>query len=228
MPLLEDMSPIPDHWERAGIGRGLDTGRTADYLPEDDEVEVVRQTTAEPTKPGKPIFNAKAMLNFIALVRKVPVAEDVFGMTFALYDSPDAAEAVWTESWPPGEGDCQADPTDCVHVVSGTFQVMLGAMEDLDSTIFAGGGQLWLGVTVESDAELPRRPRRGPAPVLDDHRTGEEPHAPAEDRHAGRGPEVAEEPEQAPEDGGDEGPYRAERAGDDAQRTHVRNTRDGL
>ena len=60
----------------------------------------------------------------------VPVAEDVFGMTFALYDSPDAAEAVWTESWPPGDGDCQADPTDCVHVVSGTFQVMLGALEE--------------------------------------------------------------------------------------------------
>ena len=48
-----------------------------DYLPEDDEVEVVQQTTAEPTKPGKPIFNAKAMLKFISLVRKVPVAEDV-------------------------------------------------------------------------------------------------------------------------------------------------------
>ena len=48
-----------------------------DYLPEDEEVEVVRQTTAEPTKPGKPIFNAKSMLRFIALVRKVPVAEDV-------------------------------------------------------------------------------------------------------------------------------------------------------
>jgi MoxR-like ATPase len=48
-----------------------------DYLPEDEEVEVVRQTTAEPIKPGKPIFNAKAMLRFIALVRKVPVAEDV-------------------------------------------------------------------------------------------------------------------------------------------------------
>jgi MoxR-like ATPase len=48
-----------------------------DYLPEDDEVKVVQQTTAEPAKPGKPIFTAKAMLKFIALVRKVPVAEDV-------------------------------------------------------------------------------------------------------------------------------------------------------
>ncbi len=48
-----------------------------DYLPEDEEVKVVQQTTAEPAKPGKPLFNAKAMLRFIALVRKVPVAEDI-------------------------------------------------------------------------------------------------------------------------------------------------------
>jgi MoxR-like ATPase len=48
-----------------------------DYLPEDDEVEVVRQTTAEPTKPGKSLFNAEAMLRFIALVRQMPVAEDI-------------------------------------------------------------------------------------------------------------------------------------------------------
>ncbi len=48
-----------------------------DYLPEDDEVKVVQQTTAAPAKAGKPIFTAKAMQRFIALVRKVPVAEDV-------------------------------------------------------------------------------------------------------------------------------------------------------
>jgi MoxR-like ATPase len=48
-----------------------------DYLHEDDEVEVVRQTTAEPTKPGKSLFNAEAMLRFIALVRQMPVAEDI-------------------------------------------------------------------------------------------------------------------------------------------------------
>ena len=48
-----------------------------DYLPEDDEVEVVRQTTAEPTKPGKPLFTAASMIRFIRLVRKMPVAEDI-------------------------------------------------------------------------------------------------------------------------------------------------------
>ena len=48
-----------------------------DYLPEDEEVEVVQQTTTTLAKLGKPIFNDKAMLRFIALVRKVPVAEDL-------------------------------------------------------------------------------------------------------------------------------------------------------
>ncbi len=48
-----------------------------DYLPEDEEVAVVQKTTAEPTAPVKPIFNAKTMTKFIGLVRKVPVAEDV-------------------------------------------------------------------------------------------------------------------------------------------------------
>ena len=48
-----------------------------DYLPEDEEVEVVRQTTAEPTKPGKPLFAAATMIRFIRLVRKMPVAEDI-------------------------------------------------------------------------------------------------------------------------------------------------------
>ena len=43
-------SPIPDHWERAGIGRGLDSGRTADYLPEDDAVSLEGSEVS--TDPG--------------------------------------------------------------------------------------------------------------------------------------------------------------------------------
>ena len=38
---------------------------------------MVRQTTAEPTEPGKPLFTAATMIRFIRLVRKVPVAEDI-------------------------------------------------------------------------------------------------------------------------------------------------------
>ena len=43
-------SPIPDHWERAGIGRGLDSGQTADYLPEDDAVSLEGSEVS--TDPG--------------------------------------------------------------------------------------------------------------------------------------------------------------------------------
>ncbi|MEC9071434.1 MAG: hypothetical protein VX938_03605, partial [Myxococcota bacterium] len=51
----------------------------------------------------------------------VPVVEDVFQVTFALYGQAEGGEVLWTESWPAGEGDCLVDPTGCVHVTAGTF-----------------------------------------------------------------------------------------------------------
>ena len=48
-----------------------------DYLPEDDEVEVVRQTTTTEPEPIKQVFSGKDLLRFHGVVRKVPVAEDV-------------------------------------------------------------------------------------------------------------------------------------------------------
>ncbi|MBW3596404.1 MAG: MoxR family ATPase [Planctomycetes bacterium] len=48
-----------------------------DYLPEDDEVEVVVRTTAAPGPPIEPIFTGEDVLRFHDVVRKVPVAEDV-------------------------------------------------------------------------------------------------------------------------------------------------------
>jgi MoxR-like ATPase len=48
-----------------------------DYLPEDDEVEVVRQTTATEPEPIKQVFTGEDLLQFHGVVRKVPVAEDV-------------------------------------------------------------------------------------------------------------------------------------------------------
>lgn len=48
-----------------------------DYLPEDDEVEVVRQTTATEPEPIKQVFSGEDLLRFRGVVRKVPVAEDV-------------------------------------------------------------------------------------------------------------------------------------------------------
>jgi MoxR-like ATPase len=48
-----------------------------DYLPEDQEVAVVQQTTAGGSETIEPLFNAEDVQRFNDLVRKVPTAEDL-------------------------------------------------------------------------------------------------------------------------------------------------------
>ena len=48
-----------------------------DYLPEDDEVEVVTRTTSRNAEPIQPLFSGADLLAFRDLVRSVPIAEDV-------------------------------------------------------------------------------------------------------------------------------------------------------
>jgi len=48
-----------------------------DYLPEDDEVAVVRQTTTIEPAPIMRVFTGEDLLRFHDVVRKVPIAEDV-------------------------------------------------------------------------------------------------------------------------------------------------------
>ena len=48
-----------------------------DYLPESDEVEVVKRTTAGRPKRIEPLFTGEDVLGFHDVVRRVPVAEDV-------------------------------------------------------------------------------------------------------------------------------------------------------
>jgi MoxR-like ATPase len=48
-----------------------------DYLPEDEEVDVVAQTTARNPEPILPVFTGEDVLRFHELVRKVPIAEDL-------------------------------------------------------------------------------------------------------------------------------------------------------
>lgn len=48
-----------------------------DYLPEEQEIAVVRQTTTTDPEPIKQIFSGEDILRFHDVVRKVPVAEDV-------------------------------------------------------------------------------------------------------------------------------------------------------
>ena len=48
-----------------------------DYLPESDEVEVVKRTTAGKPKPIEALFTGEDVLRFHDVVRRVPIAEDV-------------------------------------------------------------------------------------------------------------------------------------------------------
>jgi len=48
-----------------------------DYLPENEEVDVVSRTTSRMPEPIQPIFTGEDVLRFHDLVRKVPIAEDL-------------------------------------------------------------------------------------------------------------------------------------------------------
>jgi MoxR-like ATPase len=47
------------------------------YLPENDEVAVVQQTTSRQTEAIEPLFDGRDVLAFHDIVRKVPIAEDL-------------------------------------------------------------------------------------------------------------------------------------------------------
>ncbi|HEX6985794.1 MAG TPA: MoxR family ATPase [Planctomycetaceae bacterium] len=69
---MEGTYPLPE----AQLDRFL-FNVVVDYLPEDDEVAVVRQTTSRRAEPVEPLFEGRDVLEFHEVVRRVPVAEDV-------------------------------------------------------------------------------------------------------------------------------------------------------
>ncbi|GMV43776.1 MAG: hypothetical protein AMXMBFR64_54920 [Myxococcales bacterium] len=85
------------------------------------------------------------------------VSQGTFAMTFALYGAEGDAAPVWSETWPPGGESCALVPDPCVAVQGGVFTVLLGTHVPLDPQIFAAAPELWLGVRVEGEPELPRR-----------------------------------------------------------------------
>ena len=78
-----------------------------DYLPEDEEVAVVQQTTSRRTEPIQPLFDGRDVLQFHEVVRKVPIAEDLVRYAVRLSSSsrpgPEAPDFVkqWV-SWGAG------------------------------------------------------------------------------------------------------------------------------
>jgi MoxR-like ATPase len=69
---LEGTYPLPE----AQLDRFM-FNVVIDYLPEDEEVRVVAQTTAGKPEPIEPLFTGEDVLAFQEVVRKVPIAEDL-------------------------------------------------------------------------------------------------------------------------------------------------------
>ena len=69
---MEGTYPLPE----AQLDRFMFNVRI-EYLPEADEVEVVKQTTARSPQPIEAIFSGEDVLRFHEVVRGVPIAEDL-------------------------------------------------------------------------------------------------------------------------------------------------------
>ena len=72
-----------------------------DYLPEDDEVAVVVQTTSRKTEPVQPLFDGKDILQFHEVVRKVPIAEDLvrYAVRLAAASRPGPQAPTFVNEW---------------------------------------------------------------------------------------------------------------------------------
>jgi MoxR-like ATPase len=84
-----------------------------DYLPEDDEVAVVQQTTARREATIEPLFNGEDVLRFHELVRQVPIAQNLirYAVRLTAASRPQQADAPafvndWV-SWGAGTRACQ-------------------------------------------------------------------------------------------------------------------------
>ncbi len=66
-----------------------------DYLPEDEEVAVVTQTTGAKPEPIMPIFSGEDVMRFHDVVRKVPIAQDLirYAVRIAAASRPRQADA---------------------------------------------------------------------------------------------------------------------------------------
>ena len=69
---MEGTYPLPE----AQLDRFL-FNVIVDYLPEDDEVAVVSNTTSKKPEPIEPLFDGPDVLKFHEVVRKVPMAEEL-------------------------------------------------------------------------------------------------------------------------------------------------------
>ena len=72
-----------------------------DYLPEDEEVAVVQQTTSRKTEAIEPLFDGRDVLQIHEVVRKVPIAEDLvrYAVRLAASSRPGPLAADFVNQW---------------------------------------------------------------------------------------------------------------------------------
>jgi MoxR-like ATPase len=87
-----------------------------EHLPEDDELDVVRTTTAQAGEPIRPVVHARDIISFQQLIRRVPVADAVLRYAVALAratrpgsGAPDVPRSTW--SWARKRARCSAAAT---------------------------------------------------------------------------------------------------------------------
>jgi hypothetical protein len=82
----------------------------------------------------------------------VPINSTDVPMTFRLYNVATGGAPLWQEAWP------------SVPVTNGLFNVMLGGKTSIPQTVFSTNNDLWLGITIGSDAEMTPRVQLGSVP----------------------------------------------------------------
>lgn len=75
-----------------------------------------------------------------------PVPNDTYQMTFGIYDSATGGNLPWSE-------------TQNVQVSEGLFNVLIGSVNPISADVFCGGADRWIGLKVETDAEMTPRQR---------------------------------------------------------------------
>lgn len=77
-------------------------------------------------------------------------------LTFKLYSAPSGGSALWTETWTAGNA---------VQVTDGVASVLLGSQTALPQSLVANNTTLYLGITVDVEAEMQPRVQLGSAPI---------------------------------------------------------------
>lgn len=77
-------------------------------------------------------------------------------MTFKIYTVASGGSALWTEAWTAGNA---------VQVTDGVASVLLGSQTALPQSVVANNSTLYLGITIDVEAEMQPRVQLGSAPI---------------------------------------------------------------